>query len=1193
MSLDYIVKVSVDGAEKIDKATESTDGLATSTAKATAAFQSLGADAAAGMSVAAASLDKAKSKFDEQMAGIDKLLAQGRIGQDVYGMWAKAFEKTFKSSLVGDVKTLSDALERINAPVQRYGQDLTALSISLDKGQISLEQYEAALAKVQKQAERGGALTPVQGPAFDPNRAGVALGPSLGPAFDQSKAGQGLSEELRREQAILENLNGPLREYQAQVAALDRLLQKGAIDGADYNRELEKAQKASSKGLSPVQGPKPPGDEVDSSGAGNGGIMGGLRQALKQLPGGQALSQLMTGGTAAIAGVAALALEFRHLSDEYTTLTNKVERFTSSGMSADEMLHQQYDLSKQLHSSLAATEEIYVKLRESTTDLNLSQRQTVELERDIGSVVAAEGKSAEAAAALTQRLALAFETGAISGRELRSIMRQYPEVADGFSHALGVSRAELIQLANKGGISARQIIEAFKRMEPEAAATIARLSETSTQRWQHIKDGAVLAAGAVKNWVTSNDVDDVISKAEAKQRQQVALARQLTIELERNARTASIAGAAKGIGIDVGPFSQSAADSLSRAQIAARAAGIDLADAFANAKDKAQLYGAKIDEIREQHAAKEIADDAKRIYEALYGADDILKGQFKKWVDISDQVATITKAIERWRVLDAGAPPSRERTELERQKRDLTTEQDLKPLGEDVTKYAQGIDKARDGLQDWTAAAKAGRISQEELRKKTDEFLTTLNDGRLPEAIRIWEGIHLPIDQAARDMAALGGLVRRGALDIEDYVVELRKIAETHKNGNAAILTESIDVLDQRLAHSQLTLHTYDEAVVKLAKDFEALHRTTSGMRIEYRIAPVAALEKFRDRGVPGEDVSSALAQARSDTLIPESVENFKQLNAELERSRDLALEFVAPAVKYEQALKAIDIAQKTYGNTDDQASFQRRRARVEYENAEEALARLKGPLEAYEATLRHLDAQLARNELSQSKYSDAVRKAKEQLLTDTGGDKTFLGGLELQFGKLQGDAERLGATVANQLVGDVDKFNDAIVSAANGGQVSWSGMADAMIQDLERVILKTLELKLISAGISLFSGGGGAAADSGASNFANVGDVIGDLGYANGGSFIVGGQGGIDSKFLGMRVTPGEMVTVQTPGQQSGSGRAQQQAPQVIVQPQIHNHYDTSIGVNAIASPAGQQAIFNVMKANAAAIRRALGGGL
>lgn len=82
----------------------------------------------------------------------------------------------------------------------------------------------------------------------------------------------------------------------------------------------------------------------------------------------------------------------------------------------------------------------------------------------------------------------------------------------------------------------------------------------------------------------------------------------------------------------------------------------------------------------------------------------------------------------------------------------------------------------------------------------------------------------------------------------------------------------------------------------------------------------------------------------------------------------------------------------------------------------------------------------------------------------------------------------------------------------------------------------------------SLISGGGIGGGMSGGGLLGGLGgifngsagnamDSIFSMGFATGGSFKVGGSGGTDSQYVGFKATPGEEVTVRTPGQQAGDG--------------------------------------------------------
>ncbi|MFN5614400.1 MAG: hypothetical protein ACK45V_01710, partial [Brevundimonas sp.] len=95
---------------------------------------------------------------------------------------------------------------------------------------------------------------------------------------------------------------------------------------------------------------------------------------------------------------------------------------------------------------------------------------------------------------------------------------------------------------------------------------------------------------------------------------------------------------------------------------------------------------------------------------------------------------------------------------------------------------------------------------------------------------------------------------------------------------------------------------------------------------------------------------------------------------------------------------------------------------------------------------------------------------------------------------------------------------------------------------------------------LELLSGSGGSIG-----KFAGIGkSILSSLpGFANGGSFKVGGAGGIDSQVAAMRVTPGERVSITKPGQEMGGGVR----VSVIPSP----YFD--VKVESIAAPVAAQA--------------------
>lgn len=110
------------------------------------------------------------------------------------------------------------------------------------------------------------------------------------------------------------------------------------------------------------------------------------------------------------------------------------------------------------------------------------------------------------------------------------------------------------------------------------------------------------------------------------------------------------------------------------------------------------------------------------------------------------------------------------------------------------------------------------------------------------------------------------------------------------------------------------------------------------------------------------------------------------------------------------------------------------------------------------------------------------------------------------------------------------DMFNRLDFRARSFGQL--------FVDVLKSIFAKDLAQELISMLTKVFrsaqSGGGGGGSGFWGGLIAGVGHLFG---FASGGSFTVGGNGGTDSQLVAFKATPGERVTVNTPGQGSGGG--------------------------------------------------------
>lgn len=247
-------------------------------------------------------------------------------------------------------------------------------------------------------------------------------------------------------------------------------------------------------------------------------------------------------------------------------------------------------------------------------------------------------------------------------------------------------------------------------------------------------------------------------------------------------------------------------------------------------------------------------------------------------------------------------------------------------------------------------------------------------------------------------------------------------------------------------------------------------------------------------------------------------------------------------------------------------------RHRVQLMKEEQTItSAINDPMKQYLLGLEAAANLLQAGTINSAQYMHAVDGLRGSFLAATPAGKTFAGGMEQAWLKMKQDAENFGVTVANTVVGDLDKLNEAFITAANGGEVAWGKMVDSMIQDLERLIIKQLEVAAINAVINSFAPGlGSVAASTGVTGAVVTGT---DWAARSGPSAYPSGPAAYP-----MPAAPAPSSTTSRQSTTASNG------PPVI---HVHNHYDESVGIAAIQSPGGTSAVLNILRANGVPIRR------
>lgn len=1181
MSLDLKIKIDMgDAAPAVDKLDSGLQGVAASAAKAGAAGKAAGEEIADGMGSAAAGTKKTGDEFE------------------------------------GLANRQRSMLERIKGPWRDYSADINTAMTLLRQSKITTEEYGAELSRLQSIRDR--------------------------------LARNGMSPEFQRETEILTRINGPMREYEADLAALNALLEKGAVDMGTYERELEKVQQRASRGLGPVQGPvqqhATPGNHGEGAGEQIGGVL------IKQFGTvGELIETVAKSGPLMFAGLAAGSVALTHelisQHDEWAKLQNSVLSYTEDGRTVNQVLEQQISMSRELHASLEATIELHSKLRDLTSELNLGSRRQAELAKEIGQAVVGTGGSAEQAQRLVQDLSLTLSTGVVHGRELNTVFKGFPEIADGITESTGKTRQELYALANTGQFSAAQLLSAFDKMAPRMEGRVKALNSTISGQMEHMYQDIKLGISNTINRVSDDAYDSAVGPnlphaaeiraQERFQKQKADVEKQIKQERERIEHISPLAATGGQLGISLGRLPKEQVEAADELRIRMREVGITIVDAFDAARSKAMLFSAELDQLKGSDDAKQIAIDVKRIYDAMYGADNKIQDQINLWHDLTDQVRIFTSVVSKLNpksgilggVADsfkfAGIPAeqlAQIRRESGLQLAQAKTADTDSQYGAGMVTYAQGINKARSELEALNRAHAAGVISGDAFRKQYDSIMTTLNSGALPSTIKLWEELHIPMQQFTLDAAAADTLLKNGTYTLQQYRIEMQKLAEAAGEGNQWKERQAVeDIIDGTAAQGRKRYGPNGQAVSWLNQaqgaSEESAYKQTSDAAVVYaqRLREIAATQQ--DLGLGTSAVVALQDQAREQfdsaaqavTRVSVSVAGYQEqlarlgasgLNpqqlessiAQLDRERQIVAQFAQPAATYKRALEDIAGAQRDLSLTETQSSVLRRKAKDEYTAATEALQKQRGPLQEYEAALRKINEQLGDGYISQRRADDEMIKARIAYIQASDAGRTFSGAFEQSMLELKESTKDVGSSIAKLATDDIGKLTDSFVDAANGGQVSFSAMAESMLADLEKVLIKALAVQAITSLFGAFGGGGGGL------SLTSLVPALGNLpGHAAGASWLVGGAGGSDTHLQAFMASAGERVTVTPgeyqhglPGWPGGGGGGAAVTPQPIVN--VINHVDKSVALAAIDSRQGSKTIVNQMRANSGAMRSYLG---
>lgn len=389
-------------------------------------------------------------------------------------------------------------------------QDVAALARQLEGLADTLEgdlktQALASAAALRTLGEKQGAIDNF-----------VKLKTEAGAAADRLEEAQAAAQKLGRELSSssaptraqagqLEKLRDAVRsaktEVQGKTTALDN--SRAALDrygiGTSNLAQSERNVKAAIAGArAEVVGMAPAYTAAASAATASGqrqaqaasNVRGELGKLSDQLATLRNIAGAALGGTL----VGSLAQDLGEVADSYANVAARVRLATDGNEGFEQGMADVQRIAQDTNTELQATAGLYTTLTRTSKDAGLSakdaQEEAASLTEVINQSIQLSGASSQAAQAAVTQLIQGLQSGVLRGEEFNSVVEQSPRLARALADGLGVTIAQLREMANQGqltadvirkalGGQAQAIQQEFDKLPP----TIGRAVQSLSNAW--------------------------------------------------------------------------------------------------------------------------------------------------------------------------------------------------------------------------------------------------------------------------------------------------------------------------------------------------------------------------------------------------------------------------------------------------------------------------------------------------------------------------------------------------------------------------------------------------------------------------------------------------------------------------------------------------------------------------------------
>lgn len=785
--------------------------------------------------------------------------------------------------------------------------------------------------------------------------------------------------------------------------------------------------------------------------------------------------------------------------DGLTRLQSRLSLVTQDTAEQNVLFGELFDIAQRTRQPIDQISTGFTRFQQALDPLGASLREVLDLQEAVSTSFAILGQGAQEANASTIQFAQAISSDRLGGDELRSIREQAPRLTRALVDGLNAT--------NAFGSGVRITIGDLKRLGEQGELTGQRVADAVRSQLPVLREEFALVGPTIEQGF--NTVSNSV----------IALGRDLEI-----AGIGSLIGEAlQGASAAIDAFGESAREGFGSAGFAIEGVDITYLDAIRGAID---AIGSTMGTVFNQFIrpfAEGIVNFATSVFDFIKPAFDVL---LQAVIDFGRTFAEVSGGV------------ARSVTGI------LNGDFDVGANFRSGASDARGvISSAQQAFRD--GALRSARARQIRERDALDaEAQRRFLEERGERQTSTGGGNNSAASRAARELERLEQRLRRfesQAFPAQEALKDLEDAQELFTRGvQRGIFTQ--ERADEILARLQERYEEQYNPLFEINRQY-AIMSEQSGLtsrELEVQTAVQEALNEARRNGVTVDEAALRAGIQRNQAL---------QTTNQIERSI-----LDATIGQRQEESDTLTVLNRLYaeGRITQNEYFEQL---SNLGPAQQALASAYqdtvGPQQAFENGMAAINRLLQEGIITTEDYANSQRELRLAFL-ETRRDGAS--GFERAMLRIGDTTSNVAQQVDDQITNAFGAATDAIVEFAETGEFSIESFLRSIVAQFTQVSAQNL----VGALFGSFSGGKSGTFGTGGFGFGDlfgglfggkgggfdIGSLFGGFdfgslfggfgglfGFKNGGSFTVGGNGGIDSELVAFKASPGERVDVSKPG--------------------------------------------------------------